>query len=144
MLRSALALLLLAATVASAEVPDDWKKIRSVLREFDYEVEKKDDWLQATHDDYLNMFAKGYKDGILLQAYFKTSDMDVSERDIRKLNNKLSLNATTARFYIDGDGDLMCETWYPGKWDKELFKIFLEAWHDDTSSVGAMLGAVVD
>ncbi len=96
MLRTALALLLLAATVASAEVPDDWKKIRSVLRDFDYEVEKQDDWVTATHDDYLNMFVKGYKSGILLQAYFKTSEMDVSENDIRKLNNKLSLNATNS------------------------------------------------
>ena len=82
MLRSALALLLLAVTVASAEVPDDWKKIRSLLRDFDYEVEKKDDWVQATHEDShpLNMFIKGYKKGVLVQAYFTTSDEDVSER----------------------------------------------------------------
>ena len=37
-----------------------------------------------------------------------------------------------ARFYIDSDGDLMCEIWYPGKWDEDRFEIFLEAWHDDT------------
>ena len=132
MFRPALALILMAATVASAEVPDDWKKISGLLKDFDYEVEKRDDWVQATHDEYLNMFIKGYKKGVLLQAYFETSDMDVSERTIRKLNNKLSRNATVARFYIDSDGDLMCEAWYPGKWDEDRFEIFLEAWHDDT------------
>ena len=133
MLRTALALVLMAATLASAELPDDWKKVRGLLRDFDYEVDKKDDFLTATHDDYLNMFVKGYKKGILLQAYFTTSEMDVSERAIRKLNNKLSYNATAARFYIDGDGDLMCEAWFPGKWDDDRFELFLDAWNDDTA-----------
>ena len=122
--RSALALSLIAATMSSAEVPDDWKKIRGLLKDFDYEVEKMDDWVQATHDDYLNIFVKGYKDGILLQAYFTTSDMDVSERSIRKLNNKLSLNATASRFYIDSDGDLMCEAWFPGDMGRRSFRNF--------------------
>ncbi len=144
MFRSALAFILMAATVASAEVPDDWKKISGLLKDFDYEVEKKDDWVQATHDEYPNMFIKGYKKGVLLQAYFETSDMDVSERTIRKLNNKLNLNATVARFYIDSDGDLMCETWHPGKWDEDRFDIFLEAWHDDTKGQYSTISVLTD
>ncbi len=70
MFRSALALILMAATMASAEVPDDWKKIRSLLKDYDYEVEKKDDWVTATHEKYMNMYVKGYKDGILSAGLF--------------------------------------------------------------------------
>jgi hypothetical protein len=144
MLRSALALLLLAVTVASAEVPDDWKKIRSLLKDFDYEVEKQDERLVANHDDHLTLVIVSLGKGVLIRSWFITSDMDVSERDLRKLNNKLNLKATAARYYVDDDGDLMCEAWLAGKWDEDTFEVFLEAWQGDTDKVSAMLNAIVD
>ena len=130
MYRSALAMILLAVTLSSAELPDDWKKISNLLKDFEYEVENKENSIKATHHDFLTIYVKGYKKGLLLQGYF--SDPDVSERALRRLNNKLSVKATATRFYIDSDGDLMCEAWFPGDWDEDRFEIFLEAWHKDT------------
>ena len=63
--------------------------------------------------------------------------MDVSERDIRRLNNNLSIKAVVSRFYVDNDGDLMCEAWFPGKFSATHFGVFLRAWNRDTEGVHA-------
>jgi S1-C subfamily serine protease len=135
--------LTLASSVASAKVPTDHEKIGTFFRQYNYEVSREEQWLKASHDTYLNLLLKDYKKGVLLQAYFRTSEMDVGEREIRQLNNRLSLKATTARFYLDGDGDLMCEAWYPGRFDRRRFRSFLDAWHDDTKGQFEMISQVL-
>jgi hypothetical protein len=42
------------------------------------------------------------------------------------------VNATVSRTYVDKDGDLALEAWFPGTYDKARFSLFLEEWHRDT------------
>jgi hypothetical protein len=114
-----------------AEPPKDEKKFRNHLEDEDYDVEKSDDNLTATHDDdYLNIILKAYKGGVLVQTYIATNEM--RPWHVIEMVNTLNTNATVARFYIDSDQDTMIESWYPGKYNKDQFDDFLDAWHSDT------------
>lgn len=55
----------------------------------------------------------------------------------------LNANAMVTRFYLDGDGDTMIEARYPGKYKKETFTIFLEAWQGDTKGQGTAILTLV-
>lgn len=126
----ALVALVVAAVPASAQF-DDASKVSKHLKKLDYDVEKGDESLTAEHESELNVSVREYKDGLLIRSYIGTSEE--SERTLRKLCNKLNYKATTARMYIDNDGDLIFEAWYPGNYDKDRFDIFMEAWQNDTS-----------
>ena len=110
---------------------DDAGKVSKHLKKLDYEVEKGDESVSATHESELNLSVREYKDGLLIRAWLETSDESV--KTLRKLCNTLNYNATVARMYIDDEDDLIFEAWYPGEYDKDKFDTFMEAWQNDTS-----------
>ncbi len=121
---------LLCISAALAEPPEDAKDFMKHLKKEGYTCEKGDAFVKATHSSQLDLVLKAYKDGVLVQSFAASN---VKEReDIIDTVNKLNANATTTKFYIDGDGDTMIEAWYPGRYKKDTFTIFLEAWQGDT------------
>jgi len=126
----ALVVLAVGAVLAFAQF-DDAGNVAKHLKKLDYQVEKADEKLFATHDIELDLSVAEYRDGYLIRTWCETSDE--SERTLRKLCNKLNHEATVARFYVDNEGDLIFEAWYPGEYDRDQFDIFMEAWQNDTS-----------
>lgn len=126
--RCLLGVLLLAATlpVVAAE-PEDADNVIKHLEFLGYEVTRKDEQLNARHEKHSNVSLKRYAGGILLTAYYTGNAHSRANRlDFLELVNRFNTDAVAARYYVDKDGDLTVEGYYPGPYRKDLFGLFME------------------
>lgn len=123
---------LVAGTVQAA-LPQKADELKSHLEFLGYEITISDEVMRATHPTNLNVVLKGFRGGILVQSYLTASDYAKEHpTELMRFANTLNENATVARMYVDKDGDLALEAWFPGQYEKARFSLFLEEWHKDT------------
>ena len=130
-------LLCLLATPALADGPAHAREIIQQLRSMGYQAELEDgDQIRATHGDRLNLQLKDFRGGILVASYFgHKPDAGKHRAGFLEVVNRLNRGAVVARFYIDGDGDLAIEAWYPGEYEPERFGAFLRAFDDERDNL---------
>ncbi|WP_456391543.1 hypothetical protein [Nitratifractor sp.] len=88
--------------------------------------------IKATHPKYFNIFLKKFRGGILVTAYYGATSYAASHRGkFLELVNKLNQEATAGRYYLDKDGDLAIEGYYPGTYRRTNFGTFLEAFNEE-------------
>lgn len=122
-----LAGVLLATGTATAALPEKPDEVSQHLEFLGYQVSRDDEQITALHEKHANIVLKRYAGGILVSAYYVASDYGRSHRDeFIRLANQLNADAAAARYYVDKDGDLVIEGWYPGAYRKDTFGLFLE------------------
>ena len=129
--------LCLLATPALAEGPAHAREIIRQLQSLGYQAELEGgDQIRATHGDRLNLQLKDFRGGILVASYFgHKPDAGKHRSGFLEVVNRLNRGAVAARFYIDEDGDLAIEGWYPGEYEPERFAVFLRAFDDERDNL---------
>jgi hypothetical protein len=100
-----------------------------------YTIEPGEDFWRATHDKYWNLTFNGYGGGVLFRAFLRPKQ-GVDEGQMLRLANDLNKEAALTRFYVDNDGDLSFEGYYPGQYEKARFVAWLDAWLYDGRLIG--------
>lgn len=137
MCRLALLGLVFLATALSltsyAAPPPQADEIIAHLGFLGYETQATDEFLRANHASNLNVAIKQHRGGILFLSFLGASEYGKGNpSEVAAFANMLNVNATVARCYVDKDGDLALEAWFPGTYDKTRFSLFIEEWHRDT------------
>jgi hypothetical protein len=123
-------LLAFGANQLAAAPPENSGDVIKHLEFLGYEVSSNSNGIQAKHSKNLNISLKKYRGGILATTFFRGSDYGKNNKSSwLAILNKLNMKAAAARYYIDGDGDLVIEGYYPGTYNKAAFSAFLEAYN---------------
>lgn len=97
-----------------------------------YKCSTKGAVLKATHLSKPAFTLSACSSGVILKAWFQKKDASIEVRaKLVAIANVMNDKATVARFFVDGDGDLIMEAWYPLPYTKENFSSFLGAWETD-------------
>ncbi|RME07468.1 MAG: hypothetical protein D6812_00085 [Deltaproteobacteria bacterium] len=124
------ALFLLPAVPSPAAPPDHAVDLIKHLEFLGYDVSMDSERIIAKHSKHLNILLKKYRGGILVTAYFGGSAYGKQHRtEWLSVINALNQEAAAARYYLDGDGDLIIEGYYPGDYDKKSFGLFIETFN---------------
>jgi len=116
-----------------AAPPAQADTIAAHLGFFGYETETTDEFLRANHPSNLNIAIKEHRGGVLFLSFLGASAYGKENpNELTALANELNVNATVSRSYVDKDGDLALEAWFPGTYEKARFSLFLEEWNKDT------------
>lgn len=135
-----IALLMLGTGTVSAAPPDNASDVIEHLEFMGYEVSMNDERIRAVHNENINIMLKKFQGGILTVAYYGGSQYaDDNRGAFLNLINTLNQKAVSARFYIDGDGDLAIESYYPGKYNRQGFSAFLKAFNLEQSNLSGEL-----
>jgi len=128
----ALAGLLAFSTLAGAAQIPNVQEIVDHLKFMGYQVTvgEDQDKIEVTHPVHLNFLLRPFRGGLLISTYFIATEYGKANRaEFVEFANELNVEAAAARYYIDKDGDLAIEGYYPGDYDKSRFQVFLDAFN---------------
>jgi hypothetical protein len=132
--------LLLGLQFSYAKPPKNAAEVMEHLEVLGYDVSMNTKRIKAKHDKYLNIFLKQYRNGILVTAFFGATDYGKKHRkEFETLLNKLNADAAAGRYYVDKDGDLAIEAYYPGPYQKKNFTAFLDAFNYEQDNLAENL-----
>jgi hypothetical protein len=132
----AVAVVLSLSVSAWAELPGDVEEFVNHLGFLGYESEEKDTYISVTHDEKTSFTLQEYEGGILVRGFYGGSEYSKTHKgQFLGIVNELNVSATVMRAFVDSDGDLGLEAWFPADYDKARFAIFVEAWQSDTGDL---------
>jgi len=133
----ALSPLLLAGCLSLASQPESYTQH---LETMGYQVVPNGENLELTHPRNPGIRLHPFYGGMRAIGYFAGSDYGKSHRDEwLPLINKFNQLAVAAKFYVDEDGDLAIEGYYPGDYKPQAFGLFLDAYNEDFTFLGLMI-----
>lgn len=126
-----LAIFLVYGTSAvSARPPENHVDVVKHLEFVGYEVSMDSKGIRATHGNKFNIAIKQYRGGMLVTSWFGLTDHAKNNMDIMLvLVNLLNQKASSVRYFVDNDGDLTLESFYPGTYNKKSFSLFLDVFN---------------
>ena len=96
--------------------------------------------IKATHPKHFNIFLKKFRGGILVTTFYGATKYAASHRcEFLKVVNTLNRGATAGRYYLDKDGDLVIEGYYPGVYNRESFGIFIDSFNEERRNLSRNL-----
>lgn len=120
-------LLCLACTSPLAAPPDDVDEVTSHLEFMGYDVTVNQERLSAKHGSNANILLKKFRGGILVSGFYTGNAYGRSHRpQFMAIANTLNSESIAGRFFVDKDGDLVIEGYYPGAYNKKAFSAFME------------------
>lgn len=123
----ALLLLCITALPALAAPPDEVDDITSHLEFMGYDVTVNQERLSAKHGNNPNILLKKFRGGILISGFYTGTAYAKSHRSqFMATVNNLNNESIAGRFYVDKDGDLVLEGYYPGPYNKKAFSAFMD------------------
>ncbi len=127
-----LLVLLLGLSSVWAKMPEQADKIMNHLEFLGYDVSQNGQRIAARHEKYLNLLIRSYEGGILVSGFFRGTEFGkANQAKWLEILNKLNRKSTVAKYYIDKDGDLAIEAYYPGVYNKKAFGIFIDNLQQD-------------
>ncbi len=89
-------------------------------------------FVKARHPTRPNMFIGRLKSGVLFSAPYATTDAAKTARgELLELVNGFNALSAVCRAYIDKDGDIVVEGWFPGVYLRPELSVFLDLLADD-------------
>jgi len=132
----AVAVVLSLSVSAWADLPGDVEEFVNHLGFLGYESEERETYISVTHDERTSFTLQEYEGGILLRGFYGGSEYSKTHKgEFLDITNELNVSATVMRAFVDSDGDLGLEAWFPSGYDKTRFTIFMEAWQSDTGNL---------
>ncbi len=93
---------------------------------------QQEDAIFLSHPDELNLRVMQFRGGYLLSAYFTAVDPEVtSAEEFLAVVNRMNAVATANRYYVDSDGDLVVEAWFPGEYSRSHVGRIIAEWQSD-------------
>jgi len=131
--------LALAFTSAHASPPKDASEVKAHLEFMGYDISSNSQRMKATHSTELNFFMKSFRGGILVTAFFGGNDYAKRNKsEFLGALNGLNAKSAASRYYIDGDGDMAIEAYYPGAYDRKSFAAFLDAFQLERANIAEL------
>jgi len=98
-----------------------------------YECDQVETGLRAKHFSKIPLYLTYAFGGVRVQTGFpgKPAYSDVGNR--YQVINALAKQLTVMQVYWSDDGNLFAMAWMPGRYEKERFALFMEAWDHDAS-----------
>ena len=129
--------ILLISSHAVAAPPVDADDVIRHLEFGGYQMSTDKDYISAKHPDKPNIILKQFQGGILITNYLQLNDNFKNGRlEVLSLINDLNNEAVAVRFYIYKDQYLVTEAYYPGRYDKALFSLFLDRYNLSQKQIG--------
>ena len=91
---------------------------------------EREDFYIAKHPHRYNISLLCYRIGFLIRAIFGKKE-GARQEWAADFVNRLNQKAFVARFYVDEDGDLNVEAFWPYFYDRTTFGTFLDVWERD-------------
>lgn len=98
-----------------------------------YECDQVETGIRAKHFSKIPLYITYAFGGVRVQTGFpgKPAYSDVGNR--YQVVNALGKQLTVMQVYWSDDGNLFAMAWMPGRYEKERFALFMEAWDHDAS-----------
>jgi len=113
-----------------AAPPEDSSDVVRHLEFIGYNVSMNSERISAKHPENPNILIKKYQGGMLFTTLHGSNDNGKRNRDkLLALVNELNSEAVVARYYIDKDGNMWIEGYYPGNYNKNSFSTFIEKYN---------------
>ena len=105
------------------------------LESQDYTVEEKgEEIFEARHPERWNFVFTQDVGGVLLRSSIGTQQT-AADLELYDLINDVHSDSAVLRIYLDEDGDLALEAWWPPIFEEEAFEMFVQAWNHDISLI---------
>jgi hypothetical protein len=122
--------ILLISSHAVAAPPVDADDVVRHLEFGGYNMSTTKDYISAQHPEKPNITLKQFQGGVLFTSYLPLNDNFKSNRlGLLNLLNDLNNDAVAVRYYVYNDEFLVTEGYYPGRYDKALFSLFLDRYN---------------
>lgn len=124
-------LILFGCGVTYAESPNMKEPIIEHLEFLGFECDRVEAGLRAKHLSKIHLYFTNAFGGIRVQTGFpgKSPHSDVRSRYV--VTNALGKQLSVMQLYWSEEGNLFAMAWMPGRYDKERFALFMEAWDHD-------------
>lgn len=100
---------------------------------YDVSCDEEDKVYRAVHPFRNNFLFWKYRGGVLLTSIYRATEAAQEELEgYLSAINTLNQEASVCRFLADKENDLRFEAWYPARYDKTSFGIFMDSWQEDT------------
>jgi len=127
-------------TMLHATPPEPAVEIVKHLEFLGYKATMDSKKIKAVHSKYFNIFLKKFKGGILVTTYYRATKYAASHRcEFLKIINKLNREAIAGRYYLDKEGDLVIEGYYPGTYQRTSFGIFIDSFNEEQRNLAKNL-----
>ena len=131
---------LLGFTLLHATPPEPAGEIVKHLEFLGYKATMDSKKIKAKHPKHFNIFLKKFKGGILVTTYYRASKYAASHRcEFLEIVNRLNRGAIAGRYYLDKDGDLVIEGYYPGVYSRESFGTFIDSFNEERRNLSKNL-----
>lgn len=125
---------LIAGHISWASQASELPPVAAHLKSLGYETAKEGIGLKAKHTKHFDVFVKQFGDGILFTVYLTTKESARKNKcALMEFVNALNNENTAARAYLNKDGYLVLEAWYPSAYQKSSFTVFANEWITDTT-----------
>lgn len=115
---------------------DLMRKVRLQLEQLDYELEQKEEGVyEADRTDRWHFLLTENLGGLVFRTYIGTRE-DAPVEALHGMINDVQRQAFVASLYLDEEGDLTVEAWWPDTFAGEAFERFVQAWNRDLSILG--------
>lgn len=129
-----LGLWLMPAHLSWASQSNELNQVAAHLKSLGYETAPEGIGLKARHPKHLDVFVKRFGNGTLFTVYLTTKEAARKNKGaLLEFVNSLNNENTAARAYLNKDGYLVLEAWYPGAYQKAAFSLFANEWITDTT-----------
>jgi hypothetical protein len=112
----------------------DMQRVSDHLRRLGYEIEDEEHFTRAVHENNPVILVRGFEGGVMLVTAFKVDEAN-EESKVLYFVNDLNLQAISARFVVDKQGDFTMEVWLPSPYDPEAFTNLFARWQRDLAVV---------
>ena len=112
----------------------DMLHVASHLKRLGYEIEEEEHFVRASHANNPVILVRGFEAGVMLVTAFRVNP-EQTESSTLYFVNDLNLQAISARFVVDGDGDFTMEVWLPSPYDPAVFTNLIARWQRDMAMV---------
>lgn len=122
--------LMMITSAPYAEPPENSSDVIKHLEFLGYEVSMDSEYLAAKHSTNMSILIKNYRGGMLTTAFFGGTEYGkINKNTWLSLINKLNQKAVAVRYYLDSDGDMIIQGYYPGDYNKKTFSTYLDAFN---------------
>jgi len=114
-------------------------KIASHLEFLGYQLEKRGEYLFASHAKRVNLWVRSGSGGFFVQGVYKVGKSAKADRNgFLEAMNELNSKSIIVRFWTETKNEepsLFMDIWIPNSYDKAVFGTIMDSWHYDTGTL---------
>lgn len=116
--------------------PDEIDDLTQHLEFMGYDVSVNSERMAAKHASQPNILLKKFRSGVLVTSFYSGTPYGKSHKEqFLNVVNSLNSDSVAARYYVDADGDMVLEAYYPGSYNKKAFSAFIDNYNQSSKQL---------